>query len=130
MGAPVDSHTRVLLAGTLLDEWQIIDRVFVQAGLRVDKYLDLPTIAFSPRGAIVANLYSGGVTKAVGGRAFRAPNLSDLTRLDAARSLLERNPDPTEEEVRFWLAGNLCRCTGYNKIVDAVLDAASEMRGN
>jgi len=49
--------------------------------------------------------------------------------LIAARSLLERNPDPTEEEVRFWLAGNLCRCTGYNKIVDAVLDAASEMRG-
>ena len=50
--------------------------------------------------------------------------------LIAARALLERNPDPTEEEVRFWLAGNLCRCTGYNKIVEAVLDAASEMRGN
>ena len=49
--------------------------------------------------------------------------------LVAARSLLERNPDPTEEEVRFWLAGNLCRCTGYHKIVDAVLDAAREMRG-
>ena len=48
--------------------------------------------------------------------------------LIAARSLLERNPDPTEEEVRFWLAGNLCRCTGYNKIVDAVLDAGREMR--
>ena len=50
--------------------------------------------------------------------------------LIAARSLLERSPDPTEEEVRFWLAGNLCRCTGYNKIIDAVLDAAREMRGN
>ena len=49
--------------------------------------------------------------------------------LVAARSLLERNPDPTEEEVRFWLAGNLCRCTGYNKIIEAVLDAAREMRG-
>jgi aerobic carbon-monoxide dehydrogenase small subunit len=49
--------------------------------------------------------------------------------LVAARSLLERNPDPTETEVRFWLAGNLCRCTGYNKIIEAVLDAASEMRG-
>jgi carbon-monoxide dehydrogenase small subunit len=49
--------------------------------------------------------------------------------LIAARSLLERNPDPTESEVRFWLAGNLCRCTGYHKIVDAVLDAAREMRG-
>ena len=49
--------------------------------------------------------------------------------LVAARSLLERNPDPTEEVVRFWLAGNLCRCTGYNKIIEAVLDAAREMRG-
>jgi aerobic carbon-monoxide dehydrogenase small subunit len=49
--------------------------------------------------------------------------------LIAARSLLERSPNPTETEVRYWLAGNLCRCTGYNKIVEAVLDAASEMRG-
>jgi carbon-monoxide dehydrogenase small subunit len=50
--------------------------------------------------------------------------------LVAAKSLLERNPDPTETEVRFWLAGNLCRCTGYNKIIEAVLDAAAEMRGS
>ena len=50
--------------------------------------------------------------------------------LVAAKSLLERNPDPTETEVRFWLAGNLCRCTGYDKIVRAVLDTASEMRGS
>ena len=49
--------------------------------------------------------------------------------LIAARSLLARNPDPTESEVRFWLAGNLCRCTGYQKIIEAVLDAAREMRG-
>ena len=49
--------------------------------------------------------------------------------LIAARSLLARNPNPTEGEVRYWLAGNLCRCTGYHKIVDAVLDAAREMRG-
>jgi len=48
--------------------------------------------------------------------------------LIAARSLLERNPDPTEEEVRLWLAGNLCRCTGYTKIVDAVLAAGRELR--
>ncbi len=48
--------------------------------------------------------------------------------LMSARALLERNPDPTEEEVRLWLAGNLCRCTGFHKIVDAVLDAAGEMR--
>jgi carbon-monoxide dehydrogenase small subunit len=49
--------------------------------------------------------------------------------LVAAKSLLDRNPDPTEIEVRYWLAGNLCRCTGYDKIVRAVLDAAHEMRG-
>ena len=48
--------------------------------------------------------------------------------LIAARNLLERNPDPTETEVRYWLAGNLCRCTGYDKIVRAVMDAAEEMR--
>ena len=46
----------------------------------------------------------------------------------AARALLDTNPDPTEEQVRFWLAGNLCRCTGYDKIVRAVLDAAADMR--
>ncbi len=49
--------------------------------------------------------------------------------LVAAKSLLERHPDPTETEIRYWLAGNLCRCTGYDKIVRAVLDAAHEMRG-
>ncbi|MGE3065742.1 MAG: (2Fe-2S)-binding protein [Hyphomicrobiaceae bacterium] len=49
--------------------------------------------------------------------------------LVASKALLERNPDPSETEVRYWLAGNLCRCTGYDKIVRAVLDAAAEMRG-
>lgn len=44
--------------------------------------------------------------------------------LVAAKSLLDHNPNPTEHEVRHWLAGNLCRCTGYDKIVRAVLDAA------
>ena len=48
--------------------------------------------------------------------------------LIAAKSLLERKPDPSESEVRYWLAGNLCRCTGYQKIVEAVLDAAQELR--
>jgi carbon-monoxide dehydrogenase small subunit len=48
--------------------------------------------------------------------------------LVAAKTLLDRNLNPTEEEVRYWLAGNLCRCTGYNQIIEAVLDAASELR--
>lgn len=48
--------------------------------------------------------------------------------LMASKALLERNPDPTETEVRFWLAGNLCRCTGYDKIVRAVLATAAELR--
>jgi carbon-monoxide dehydrogenase small subunit len=48
--------------------------------------------------------------------------------LVAAKALLDRNPDPTETEVRYWLAGNLCRCTGYDKIVRAVMATAAEMR--
>jgi carbon-monoxide dehydrogenase small subunit len=42
----------------------------------------------------------------------------------AAKAMLEHNPNPTEGQVRHWLAGNLCRCTGYDKIIRAVLDAA------
>ena len=49
--------------------------------------------------------------------------------LVAAKALLDRNSNPTETEVRYWLAGNLCRCTGYDKIVRAVLDTAAELRG-
>ena len=49
--------------------------------------------------------------------------------LIAAKYLLARNPNPTEKEIRFGLAGNLCRCTGYDKVIRAVLDAAAEMRG-
>jgi carbon-monoxide dehydrogenase small subunit len=45
----------------------------------------------------------------------------------AAKALLDRNPNPSENEVRHWLAGNLCRCTGYDKIVRAVMDAAQKM---
>ncbi|MDG1431170.1 MAG: (2Fe-2S)-binding protein [Paracoccaceae bacterium] len=48
--------------------------------------------------------------------------------LVAAKNLLEREPDPTEEQVRYWLAGNLCRCTGYDKIIRAVMDTAADMR--
>jgi carbon-monoxide dehydrogenase small subunit len=50
--------------------------------------------------------------------------------LNMAKALLAKNPNPTESEVRYGLAGNLCRCTGYDKIVRAVLDAAKEMRVN
>ncbi|MDI3338559.1 (2Fe-2S)-binding protein [Defluviimonas aestuarii] len=49
--------------------------------------------------------------------------------LVAAKALLEKNPDPSDEELRYWLAGNLCRCTGYDKIIRAVQAAAAEMRG-
>ena len=49
--------------------------------------------------------------------------------LVAAKALLDRQPDPSETEVRFALAGNLCRCTGYDKIIRAVLDSAAELRG-
>jgi len=48
--------------------------------------------------------------------------------LVASKALLEKNPNPTETEIRYWLAGNLCRCTGYDKIVRAVTSAAAEMR--
>ena len=47
----------------------------------------------------------------------------------ATKALLDRHPDPTETEARYWLAGNLCRCTGYDKVIRAVMDAAAEMRG-
>jgi carbon-monoxide dehydrogenase small subunit len=46
----------------------------------------------------------------------------------ASKALLDKNPNPTETEVRYWLAGNLCRCTGYDKIIAAVQDAAAKMR--
>jgi len=48
--------------------------------------------------------------------------------LIAAKALLDKNPNPTETEVRFWLAGNLCRCTGYDKIIRSVLDVATDMK--
>jgi aerobic carbon-monoxide dehydrogenase small subunit len=48
--------------------------------------------------------------------------------LIAAKALLDKNPSPTDSELRFWLAGNLCRCTGYDKIISAVQAAAAKMR--
>jgi carbon-monoxide dehydrogenase small subunit len=49
--------------------------------------------------------------------------------LIAAKALLDINDNPSETEVRYWLAGNLCRCTGYDKIVRAVMSTAADMRG-
>jgi aerobic carbon-monoxide dehydrogenase small subunit len=46
----------------------------------------------------------------------------------AAKALLDANPSPTETEARYWLAGNLCRCTGYDKIIRAVMDGATQVR--
>jgi aerobic-type carbon monoxide dehydrogenase small subunit (CoxS/CutS family) len=46
-----------------------------------------------------------------------------------SKALLERNPDPTEDEIREYLDGNICRCTGYQPIIAAVLEAAAELRG-
>ena len=46
----------------------------------------------------------------------------------AAKALLDREPNPSETEIRYWLAGNLCRCTGYDKIIRAVQDAAAQLR--
>jgi carbon-monoxide dehydrogenase small subunit len=48
--------------------------------------------------------------------------------LVAAKALLDRHPNPSETEARYWLAGNLCRCTGYDKVIRAVLDAAADLR--
>ena len=48
--------------------------------------------------------------------------------LIASKALLDTNPNPTEEEIRFWLANNLCRCTGYDKIVRAVVKAGEKIR--
>jgi aerobic carbon-monoxide dehydrogenase small subunit len=47
----------------------------------------------------------------------------------AAKALLEQNPNPTEHQARFWLAGNLCRCTGYDKIIRAVMEASAQLAG-
>ena len=48
--------------------------------------------------------------------------------LMASKALLDHNPNPTEGQIRWWLANNLCRCTGYDKIVRAVMDAAQKMQ--
>ena len=56
-------------------------------------------------------------------------NNPDRGLIVASKALLDENPNPTETEIRYWLAGNLCRCTGYDKIIRAVQDAGAVMRG-
>ncbi len=75
-------HNRFLVSGTLIDEWQITSWLYVQAGARIDHYFDLPEPALSPRGAVVMRPYANGVTKLIGARAFRAPNIYELTYND------------------------------------------------
>ena len=63
------------------------------------------------------------------GSSWKMPryNAVFVLRALSSKALLAKNPDPDEETIRYWLAGNLCRCTGYDKIVRAVQDAAAEM---
>lgn len=78
-------------------------------GLAVDGQLNELQQAFVTRGALQCGFCTPGF-------------------LMAATELLERNNDPDEVTIRHWLSGNICRCTGYRSIVEAVQDAASEMR--
>lgn len=94
-GLAQENYTRILLSGTLLDEWQVHRRVFLQVGLRVDKYFDLSGVALSPRGAVVAKLYEGGVTKLVVGQAFRAPTIYELQFSD--NNATQRRPDAPQQ---------------------------------
>jgi outer membrane receptor for ferrienterochelin and colicins len=84
-------QNRFLVSATLLDEWQLHPRVFLQAGVRIDRYFDLPEFAFSPRIALVARPYNQGLTKVVAGRAFRAPTIYETYFNDNNRTL--RAPD-------------------------------------
>lgn len=90
IGLGPQPRTRVLFAGTLLDEWKITSWLFVQGGLRVDKYLDLGDVALSPRGAVVARFYQGGLTKLVAGSAFRAPTIYEAYYTDG--NMTQRAP--------------------------------------
>jgi outer membrane receptor for ferrienterochelin and colicins len=90
-GVTSQQQNRFLVSGTLLDEWQLGAKVFLQVGLRVDRYFDLSEFVFSPRAAAVAHWYQQGLTKAVVGRAFRAPTIYESYFSDNNRTL--RAPD-------------------------------------
>ncbi len=98
---PVDTRQRLLLSGYILDEWRIHPRLFVQGGVRVDKYLDLSALPISPRLGIVGKPYSNGLTKLVVGQAFRAPNIYELYFQDSMRSLVAAGALSPETIVTF-----------------------------
>ena len=124
--------------------------LFRRKGFWLEDLADHPTVLGVPIGRDGAQ---GGVSVDVGLKFFATASMADLADASphikqkllehgglqcgictpgvviAAKALLEHNPDPTEEQARYWLAGNLCRCTGYDKIIRAVLDAAKTMRG-
>lgn len=85
---PIDTRQRLVLSGYLLDEWRIHPRLFIQGGVRIDKYLDLSALPISPRLGIVGKPYARGVSKLVVGQAFRAPNIYELYFQDNGRSLI------------------------------------------
>lgn len=88
-----ENITRSFFSATLLDEWQLFNnRLFLQAGARIDKYNDIGEFALSPRGAVVARLYDTGLTKLVAGRAFRAPTIYELYFNDGGASQLAPAP--------------------------------------
>jgi len=83
----------------------------------------IETIEGMARGGVLHPLQQKFLDHAALQCGFCTPGL-----LVAAKALLDVNPDPSESEIRYWLAGNLCRCTGYDKIITAVQDAAAELR--
>jgi len=90
------------------------------APLLVSAYSSGGSMGISTTAGSSNNAYNTGF----GGTSSASPLVAGVIAL-----MLDANPNPTETEARFWLAGNLCRCTGYDKIIRAVMDAASEMRG-
>lgn len=97
--AQTEYINRFLISGTLIDEWQVTPWLFIQAGVRLDKYLDLADLAFSPRGALVIKPYAAGLTKLVAGQAFRAPNIYELHFNDDFQSVRSIEPGSLRPEL-------------------------------
>jgi len=91
---PLEAPARTLLSAYLLDEWRLHPRLIVSAGLRVDKYLDLDTTPVTPRLAFIVRPYDGGITKLVGGSAFRAANVYEINYQDSVSQVAAGQLDP------------------------------------